>query len=472
MLIMEKRDLIQYAEWQELAHLSHKNRFQKKISNGLIQLEILHHQLTPTALNKLATFIELQGLEAKRRAWLEGDVQDLPAFMHLRRFENSAIGLKYYSDVCTMRQQMKDISDKVRAKKWLGYSGKPITDVINIGIGGSDLGPKLYYDAFKETVGQKNLNCHFISDADYYTTRDCLKNLNPETSLFIVSSKSFSTAETMLNAEIAKAWIDHPKAFSHHFIAVTANTEKAKALGYEHILPFGEWVIGRFSVTSAISLINSIVLGFDNYLEFIKGAEEMDEHFLRAPWHDNLPIMLALVGIWNINIQNIQSQLLLVYHSNLRYFADYVQQLDMESNGKSHNQYGQRIGYATGPIVWGGLGNQSQHSYYQLLAQGSHQVAIDFISINDSKNTYLNQVCHQRKQSLYYGMEAESQAYAIQQQKSVNHIELNNVSPRSLGALISLYELKVFTQAWLWNINPFDQPGVESAKDSMKFINS
>lgn len=469
MLVMEKKNLIQYKEWSELAHLCSQSRYKKIISHGPIQLEILHHFMSPAVLNKLSRLIELQGLEASRCSWLEGETHNLPEFMYLRRFEQSLISPKYSHDVALMRQQMKNISDKVRSKEWFGYSGKPIIDIVNIGIGGSDLGPKLYFDAFKENLLHSDLRCHFISDADYYTIRACLKNLNPETTLFIVSSKSFNTAETMLNAEIAKSWIDHSKALSHHFIAVTANPEKPKTLGYEHILPFGDWVIGRYSVTSAISLINAIGLGFDNYLEFIKGAEEMDMHFLEAPWQDNLPIILALIGIWNINFQNIPSQLLLVYHSSLRYFADYVQQLDMESNGKSYNKEGQAVDYVTGAIVWGGLGNQAQHSYYQLLSQGRHQVAIDFISINDSKNAYLNQLCLQRKQSLYNGLKTEQQSNAIQQQKSINHIELIDTSPRSLGALISLYELKVFIQAWLWNINPFDQPGVESAKGSISF---
>jgi glucose-6-phosphate isomerase len=464
MVFCLKKNLNQYDVWQKLTQISFEETYQKKISFGPIQLEMLHHKVNENILEKIAQLADLQGFFTARDQWMRGEETCLPSFMHLRRFENSSINAKHQQEVFAMRQQMKIIAEKIRSNQWLGYSGKPVTDIVNIGIGGSDLGPKFYFDALKSMQKNAQLKCHFISDADYYLTKECLGCLNPETTLFIVSSKSFSTEETMMNVEIAKQWIDKPNAIENHFIAVTANSTRAKELGYVHIVAFGDWVVGRYSITSAINLINTIMFGFDNYLDFIQGAEEMDKHFLSAKWQDNLPIMLAFISIWNINFLKLPTQLMLVYHSKLRYLVDYVQQMDMESNGKSHNLEGRQLDYSTGPIIWGGLGNQSQHSYYQLLAQGSHQVAIDFLSVEDDKNYYLNQLCLKRKASLFYGVEAEHQSHSIKRQQSINHTQIKDLSPRSLGSLIAMYEHKVFTQAWLWHINPFDQPGVESAK--------
>lgn len=466
MVFYPKKNLNQYSIWQALNQITINAPYEKRFSFGSIQLEILHHKINENILEKIAQLADLQDFFMARDQWMRGDDKWLPSFFHLRRFENSSTSAKYQQEVFAMREQIKIIAQKIRLNLWLGYSGKPITDVVNIGIGGSNLGPKFYFDALKSMQINSKLNCHFISDADYYETKDCLSHLNPETTLFIVSSKSFTTEETMMNVEIAKQWIDKPNALQNHFIAVTANSARAKELGYVHIVTFGDWVIGRYSITSAINLINAIMFGFDNYIEFIQGAEEMDRHFLSAKWQENLPIMLAFISIWNINFLKIPTQLMLIYHSKLKYFVDYIQQLDMESNGKSYNHEGKLLDYSTGPIIWGGLGNQSQHSYYQLLAQGSHQISIDFLSINDDKNHYLNEVCLKRKTTLFYGIETECPSLSIKRQQSINHIKLKDLSPRSLGELIALYEHKVFTQAWLWHINPFTQPGVESAKSN------
>ena len=460
----DQKTVSKFNEWDDLKAIIIQDSFKKQISFGPLKLEIQHHQLNSTIFEKIADLALAQGFFTARQNWRQGQDEMLPPFMHLRRSEYGMICDKYQHDVSLMRGQMQTIVEKIRSNQWLGYSGKPITDIVNIGIGGSDLGPKFYFDALNKLETKPQFKCHFISDADYYSAKECLEPLSPETTLFIVSSKSFTTEETMMNANLAIEWIGHADAMEKHFIAVTANPEQAIKSGYQHMIEFGKWVTGRFSVTSAINLINAIFFGFDSYLEFIKGAEEMDKHFLTAPWQDNLPMMLAFVGIWNINFLNIPTQLMLVYHSKLRCFVDYAQQLDMESNGKSYNKEGQKIDYATGPIIWGGLGNQSQHSYYQLLAQGSHQMAIDFLSIADDKNNYLNALCQKRKNSLYHGVQAKDEYYSIKQHTSVNHIELTELTPRSLGALIAMYEHKIFIQAFLWHINPFDQPGVESAK--------
>lgn len=454
-------------QWKALKNANTLESFYQYLSFGPIALEIQQHQFNFEILEKIAGLCQSQGFFEIKQHWLEGQEHLLPPHMYLRRSENAMISDKYQHEVSQMREQMKVIIEKIRGKQWLGFSGKPITDIVNIGIGGSDLGPKFYYDALNHMQTGQQLKCHFISDADYFSVKDCLELLNPQTTLFIVSSKSFTTEETMMNADLARQWIGHTDAMSKHFIAVTANSELAMKQGYQHIIKFGSWVTGRFSVTSAINLINAIFFGFDSYLEFIQGAEEMDKHFLTAPWQENLPMMLAFMSIWNINFLNIPINLMLIYHAKLRYLVDYVQQLDMESNGKSYDRLGQKNDYCTGPMIWGGLGNQSQHSYYQLLAQGSHQLSIEFFSIKDVKNNYLNQLCQNRKKSLYHGILAEELSHTIKQQPCVNHIELTELTPRSLGSLIAMYEHKVFIQAYLWNLNPFDQPGVDKAKICM-----
>ena len=462
--VCDQKTISKFDGWQAFRDGNTQDSFEKKLSFGPIKLEIQHNQLNSTIFEKIADLASAQGFFTARQKWREGQDEMLPPFMYLRRSKYGIICDKYQHDVSLMREQMQTIVEKIHSNQWLGYSGKPITDIVNIGIGGSDLGPKFYFDALNKLEAKPQFKCHFISDADYYSAKECLEPLSPETTLFIVSSKSFTTEETMMNVNLALKWIGHADAMAKHFIAVTANPEQAKKAGYQHIIEFGRWVTGRFSVTSAINFINAIFFGFDSYLEFIKGAEEMDKHFLTAPWQDNLPMMLAFVGIWNINALKIPTHLILIYHAKLRYFVDYAQQLDMESNGKSYNREGQKIDYATGPIIWGGLGNQSQHSYYQLLAQGTHQMAIDFLSIADDKNNYLNALCQKRKNSLYYGFQAKDEYYSIKRHASVNHIELAELTPKSLGALIAMNEHKVFIQAYLWRINPFEQPGVESAK--------
>lgn len=464
---INKKNLNTYEFWEELHSLKNQRSYIKNICFNEIHLTISHNKIDQDILNKIADLSNLQEFQKARNYWLKGiNTTIMPSYMMLRDGLPNVENLKLFKDeILLMRENIKNISIKINQNKWLGCTQKPITDIVNIGIGGSDLGPRFCYEALKNLKLNDSLNFHFISDADFYNLDNCLKNLIPETTLFIISSKSFTTEETMLNAKMAFEWISHPNAFEHHFIAVTANETKAQELGYKHIIRLGEWVIGRYSSTSAINLINSIMMGYDNYLEFLQGARDMDNHFLLTDWKENLPMLMAFVGIWNINFLKIPSQLVLIYSSKLKLFCDYVQQLDMESNGKSYNLQGEIVDYETGPIVWGGLGNQAQHSYYQLLAQGSHQIAIDFLSTIDIRNNCLNDFCNKRKKSLFEGLYLPGKVNkTINQQYSVNHIRLTEISPRSIGALIALYEHKIFTQAWMWNINPFDQPGVESAK--------
>jgi glucose-6-phosphate isomerase len=289
--------------------------------------------------------------------------------------------------------------------------------------------------------------------------------LNPETTLFIVSSKSFTTAETLYNLEKAQAWIKYPEAFERHFIAVTAYPARAQAFGIENVLPIWEWVGGRYSFCSAINLITCIAVGFELFSEILQGAHSMDEHFRHTPFIDNLPINLALLGIWNSNFLKIHQLLMLTYGHSLDYFAPYIQQLDMESNGKSIDTAGRAVNYTTGPIIWGGSGNRAQHSYYQLLCQGTHRIAVDLISIDTNQEIPVNHLCFAQKEVLTKGVyNPQEPNKAIPGNTPMNHIRLHDNTPKSLGALIALYEHKIYVQSVIWQINAFDQPAVESSK--------
>jgi len=452
----------QHPIWKTLETTKPHEAYEETWEYDSLHLQIHHQNLNTKILENLGNLYQAQGLETARAQWQQGLItQDMPYFLLLRAFGGNS---PEFQQVLTQRQAIQEISDKIRQGRWLGYSGQAITDVVNIGIGGSDLGPRLCCEAL-QAFHTTNIRPHFISDADHFSLANTLEKLNPATTLFLISSKSFTTEETLRNAKLAQEWIQHPQALNLHFIAITAAKAQAQAMGYTHILDIGNWVVGRYSCCSAINLMTAILLGFEGYLDFLAGANAMDEHFLQAPWSQNLPIMMALIGIWNINFLHIPSQLLLIYDARLRLFMDYVQQLDMESNGKSVNRQGQAIAYATGPIIWGGLGNQAHHSYYQHLAQGQHQVAIDFINVAQPQNQLLNHLCQGRKKVLHHGKSSnDGMKFAIKPQTAIAHLQLQSLTPYSLGAIIALYEHKVFTQAWLWNINPFDQPGVESAK--------
>ena len=367
-------------------------------------------------------------------------------------------------DILDVRQKMRTISNQIRSGEWLGYSGKPITSIVNIGIGGSDFGPRFCLNALTDFT-LDSLDYHFISDVDPKAFEHTVKKLNPETTLFIIASKSFTTYETLVNGKKALAWLGSSKYLDQHFIAVTANTIKANEFGVSNVLKIWDWVGGRYSICSAINLITCIAIGYDSYLELLAGANDMDEHFCESELHENMPVLLALLGVWNINLLHIPSLLLLVYARQLEFFVPYIQQLDMESNGKSIDNEGRAVNYGTGPIVWGGIGNQVQHSYYQLLCQSSHKIAADFISINSVNNEIINSICNAKINILSQGVLSLEQPNGfIPGGMPINHIKIGSCTPFNLGALIALYEHKIYVQSILWNINAFDQPGVESAK--------
>lgn len=376
------------------------------------------------------------------------------------------------------KQRIKSLSDKIRNGQWLGSTGKPVTDVVNLGIGGSDLGPKMVCEALKE-FAHPAIRCHFVSNVDGEVINSILKSLNPETTLVVISSKTFTTQETLLNADTAAAWfkkhlgLNKPYA-STHFIGVTATAENAIKLGLpqEHVLEFWDWVGGRYSLWSTIGFAIAVTVGYDHFEALLAGANAMDKHFREAPLEANMPVILALIGLWNSDFLGAESYAVIPYCERLVNLPFYLQQLDMESNGKSITQNDTPVDCKTGPIIWGLTGTNGQHSFFQLLHQGTHLVPVDFIGLAADK---LSSPEHHRV--LMANMLAQSAALATGRQddslpacrqypgnRPSNMLILDALSPFNLGALIALYEHKVFVQGCLWNINSYDQWGVELGK--------
>ena len=442
-------------------------------SSSHITLNYQHQNITPDTLSMLFYLAHVCGSQDKIHALFNGDIVNLsenkPA-LHtaLRAAGHHPIWVEQRNimdDVLFERERLKALSNQIRSKQWLGFSGRAITDVVHIGIGGSDLGPRFCIEAFVEQI-TSDLNFHFISDADPHAFRTAVKNLQPDTTLFIVASKSFTTQETLFNARKAKAWIgDDPRRIAQHFIAVTANIQKAQQFGISTILSMWDWVGGRYSLCSSVNLITAIAIGFEGFNQLLAGARSMDEHFRYTDFSQNLPVLLGLLGVWNNNFLNIHQLLILTYSQLLKKFVPYVQQLDMESNGKSVDNQNCKVKVATGPIIWGGAGNQAQHSYYQLLCQGTHAVAADLITLNEFDGQMINEMSLDKLRVLSQGVHAVDELRDfISGGQSINHIQLADVSPFTTGALVALYEHKVFVQSVIWDINPFDQPGVECAK--------
>ena len=439
-----------------------------------IHLDYSNQHVTTNTMELLISLADSCGLREKINALIKGDIvnhsENRPA-LHtaLRAPSNTSIFVNAQDimpEIIAAREKIKEVVEKIRTQRWLGYSGKPITDIVNIGIGGSDLGPRFCLKALKEFT-TKDLGYHFISDADPNSFKNAVEKLTPDTTLFIVSSKSFTTQETLYNAKKAMAWIGESNHYEQHFIAVTAHVEKAKSFGITTVLPIWEWIGGRYSFCSAINLISAIAIGFEHFTQLLAGANSMDTHFQQSNLSNNLPVLLALIGIWNNNFLHIHNLLFLTYTQNLEHFVPYIQQLDMESNGKSIDIHGKTVNHATGPIIWGGLGNQAQHSYYQLLCQGTHKVTADFISLNEHTGQMINTMCEAKFDVLATGVHNQENPNGyIPGNIPLNHIRISDVKPFSIGALVALYEHKVFTQSVIWGINPFDQPGVESAKQN------
>lgn len=376
--------------------------------------------------------------------------------------------------------RMKDFCTRVHSGAWTGYTGKRIDTVVNIGIGGSDLGPYMVCEALKSYAVQ-DMSVHFVSNIDGTHLAQALEQCNPETTLFLVASKTFTTQETMANAHSARQWLlsaaKHNSAVAKHFVALSTNAQAVTDFGIaaDNMFPFREWVGGRYSLWSAIGLSIALAIGFDRFEELLAGAYAMDTHFCTAPLEKNLPVLLALTGIWHRNFMNRAALAVLPYDQNLHRFTAFLQQLDMESNGKSVDHTGAHVNYATGPLVFGEPGTNGQHAFYQWIHQGPDVVPCDFIAAKTSNYPLGN-----HHKLLLTNMLAQSRA--LMQGRTLNETQnnphrvfsgnrpstvilLDSLDPYHLGALIALYEHKVFVQGVIWNINSFDQFGVELGKE-------
>lgn len=393
--------------------------------------------------------------------------------------------------------KMKSFSEEVISGNWKGYTDKSITDIVNIGIGGSDLGPDMVVESLK--YYKNHLNAHFVSNIDGDHVQEVIKNLNPETTLFVIVSKTFTTQETLTNATTIRKWFlqnASEKDVAKHFVAVSTNIEAVSNFGIDktNIFPMWNWVGGRFSLWSAVGLSISLAIGFDNFNELLTGAYEMDEHFKNTPFKENAPIIASLIGIWYTNFFNAETEVILPYTQYLNKLPAYLQQAIMESNGKSVDRNGNRVSYQTANIIWGSTGTNGQHAFMQLIHQGTKLIPADFIGFKQS--LYGNTEHHQKlmanffaqtqalaegktKQEVHLDLKIEGNSDAINQllpfkvfegNKPSSTILIEKLTPKTLGSLIAFYEHKIFVQGIIWNIFSFDQFGVELGKELAKKI--
>lgn len=449
---------------------------------GDIYLDYSKNFIDKTVLSTLIQIANKQDLSGSIKKLFSGEriniTENRPA-LHtaLRHDPNESLwvdGIDVLQSIVHERHKMSKIVRELHSQQWLGATSLPIKHIVNLGIGGSDLGPKMAVQALK-SFRQSALTIDFVSNVDPQAMVETLERLDPATTLFVISSKSFTTTETLSNAKLAKDWLQqhlNVSDVSAHFIGVTSQVEKAKAWGMieSNLLGFDEWVGGRYSVWSTIGLPLALSIGMEQFESFLAGAREMDRHFKTAPFEANMPVLLALLGLWYIHGFDASSQAILPYAHGLRRFADYLQQLDMESNGKSVRLNGQSVNGSTGPIIWGQAGTNGQHAFYQLLHQGTHFIPVDFIVAAKSDTTHSEQHqqfvanCLAQAQALMQGCEANDAHAVMPGNKPSNMLLLTKLTPHSLGQLLALYEHKVFVQGVLWGINSFDQPGVELGK--------
>jgi len=460
-------------------------------------------------LNKLAIKADVEGWRAKQFSGEKINTTEDRAVLHtaLRSQDNNPVvvdGVDVKPEVLKVLKQVENFSNSINDGSWKGFTGKKINTIVNIGIGGSDLGPAMVCKALKP-YSQKDLHIHFVSNVDGADLALTLEQCDPETTLFIVASKTFTTQETMTNAFSARHWfINHAKnndAISQHFVAVSTNTKKVKEFGIneENMFIFWDWVGGRYSLWSSIGLSISIYLGFENFKELQTGAYEMDQHFLNAPIEKNIPIQMALIGIWYNNFFKFNTQAILPYDQGLSLLPSYLQQADMESNGKFIDRDGNRVCLETGPVIWGESGTNGQHAFYQLIHQGTQFVPCDFImpikshyNPGDKRNLHhkiLMSNLLAQSQSLMMGKtidEARSELInsglsdqeissllphrSFEGNRPSNTILFEKLTPKNLGKLIALYEHKIFVQGIIWNINSFDQWGVEYGKQIARLV--
>ncbi|MGZ8135702.1 MAG: glucose-6-phosphate isomerase [Methylococcaceae bacterium] len=476
------------------------NRFNKfSINFNDIFFDYSKNRITDQTLPLLIDLAKYAGLESKIEAMFSGAIintTERRAVLHtaLRNRSNRPIyvdGHDVMPQINEVLAKMRTFCASVRSGEWKGYTGKAITDVVNIGIGGSGLGPKMVSMALTP-YSSSSLKVHYVSNIDQTNIVETLKQVSPETTLFIVASKVFSTQETMTNAKSAKNWFldsaKDPKAIAKHFVAISTHAENVAAFGIDtnNMFEFWDWVGGRYSLWSAVGLSIALYIGMDNFEELLQGAYEADEHFRNTALEKNIPVLMGLLGIWYNNFFNAESYALLPYDQSMRYFADYFQQGDMESNGKSIDMQGKKVDYNTGPIIWGQPGTNGQHAFFQLIHQGTKLIPCDFLVAANSHyhlpehhNILVSNFLAQ-PEALMKGKTAEEVKMTLTQEeqadpvlvaskvfegnKPSNSFLFKKMTPKTLGSLVAFYEHKIFVQGVVWNINSFDQMGVELGK--------
>lgn len=502
--------------YDDIKHVHMRDMFdrdKKRFDKYSLQLNDILFDYSKNRINDETVKLLLQlANEADVPVWIEKMFAGEPinhtehrAVMHtaLRDQGNQPLnvdGTDILADIREERERAKRLAENIRTRKWRGASNQAITDVVNIGIGGSYLGPLMAIEALKP-YALHDLNVHFISNIDENHINDTLEYLNPETTFFIISSKSFTTQETLVNAETARNWhvneLGSQKYIDRHFAAVTSNVKLAKEFGIaeEHIFKIGDWVGGRYSLWSSIGLPIIIAIGSEHFDEFLVGAYEVDQHFRHTPLEKNIPVLMALLGIWYNNFFEAQSMAVLPYDQHLYRFPAYLQQTDMESNGKYVDRQGYEVDYTTGPVVFGEICVEAQHAFFQLLHQGTKLVPADilaqiydFHSIEKHHRTLMSNVFAQTE-ALMRG-KTEEEAYEVLKAEGLgeeqikqlvpylvfpgnrptNTLLFNTLDAKTLGAIIALYEHKIFVQGVIWNVNSFDQWGVELGKHLAKNI--
>src|SRR5438034_1450506 len=459
-----------------------------------IYLDYSKNRITDKTLDLLFQLAEERGLQSRIEAMFRGDkinITENRAVLHvaLRAPKNTSIivdGKNVVPDVHSVLEKMSDFSNRVRTGIWSGHTGRRIRNVINIGIGGSDLGPVMAYEALKH-YSDRTLTFRFVSNIDGTDLAEALRDVDPSETLFIVSSKTFTTLETMTNARTARLWLvsrfgGDTKSVAKHFVAVSTNAAEVSKFGIDtdNMFEFWEWVGGRYSMDSAIGLSTMIAIGPDNFRAMLDGFHQIDEHFRTAPLERNLPVLMGLLTVWYADFFDAQTVAVLPYEQYLKRFPAYLQQLTMESNGKSATLEGGRVDYQTGPIYWGEAGTNGQHSFYQLIHQGTKLIPCDFIGFCQT----LNPIGHHdllmanvfaQTEALAFGKTAEevkaegtpdwlAPHRTFEGNRPTNTILAQRLTPKVLGALVALYEHSVFTQGVIWDIDSFDQWGVELGK--------
>ena len=489
--------------------LQDKERFKKfSIKLGPILFDYSKNRITQKTINLLLELADEASLKAKINGMFSGEIintTEKRRVMHwaLRSPENEQIvidGTDWSKEIHSVLKRIERFVGDVRSGTWKGFTGKKITDVVNLGIGGSDLGPKMVVHAL-DFLASDDLKVHFVSNVDPAHLNKTLKHLSPETTLFIISSKSFTTQETMENAKRARTWIveklGDDRCVERHFVAISTNREGVINFGIDpkNMFEFWDFVGGRYSLWSAIGTSIALSIGFDNFKELLKGANMVDNHFKNADFKENIPVIMGLLDVWYVNFFGAKSIAILPYSQCLEEFPNHLQQLIMESNGKRITTDGREVDFHTSPVVWGRVGTDGQHSFYQLLHQGTQIIPCDFIGF--VKNPYNTENQHDifmanffaQTRALMQGKDEKEVLYELKKNskdaqkinnilphkifpgnRPSNSILIDELNPFTLGALIALYEHRVFVQGCIWNINSFDQWGVELGKRLAKDI--